>query len=304
MEIEASAPHARLLVIGNFDGVHLGHQAVLRGAVEEARARGLRASVLTFEPHPAAVLGRQAPPLLTTLTRKRELIEEIAADLQFIAWPFTAQTAALSPRSFAERILTKELRAQVVMVGKNFRFGKHRAGDLETLRQLGDELGFEARAEELRGDDQGSFSSTRVRQSLAAGDVEAARKVLGRPHRVAGRVVPGARRGRILGFPTANLEELDVALPADGVYCGTCLLPGGETRTAVANLGPRPTLSRPHALEVHLLDFAGELYGEHLRLDLLSRVRGVQKFPDVESLRAQIAADVLESRRRLDVLGE
>src|SRR6188768_1378110 len=179
-----------LVVIGNFDGVHLGHRAVIEAALSEARDSGLRPLVLTFEPHPAEVLGRGVRPPLTVLQRKIELIERLGPDLQVVVEPFTLALSQFTPAEFARQFLVELLCAKVVIVGDNFRFGHRRAGDLEALVALGQELGFAAHASALSGDAQGPYSSTRARAALASGDLVAARAVLGRPHSLSGTVVP------------------------------------------------------------------------------------------------------------------
>lgn len=295
------APSGRLVVIGNFDGVHRGHQAVLESAREEAERQGLRLSVLTFDPHPAVVLGRQTRAVLTTTARKVRLLQGVVPGIGVIVKRFTEDLASLSPREFAEQILRQECNARVVLVGENFRFGKGRAGNLSTLEELGEELGFEARAEPLRGDQWGAFSSTRVRTLLAEGNVADAGAILGRPHFLSGHVVHGDQRGRTIGFPTANLEGVQQALPAEGVYAvhvfDVDASPMEFLAIGVANLGSRPTVDRPPALEVHLLDYDGELYERRLGLNLLAHLRPVRKFDDVEALGRQIRRDVDEARR-------
>ncbi len=291
-----AAASRRLLVIGNFDGVHLGHQAVLGEAVYEADARGLRPTVLTFDPHPAAVLGRPTRPMLTTSQQKKELLRQLEPSLEVVILEFDHHLAALTPEQFARRILKERLNAKVVVVGQNFRFGRGRAGDLQVLERLGKELGFVARAEPLRGDESGPFSSTRIRQALEAGDVAGAARLLGRPHLVFGRVERGDQRGRTLGFPTANLEEIPVAIPAEGVYFGWAHSSGLESKEAVVNIGTRPTVGRPSAVEVHLLDYEGDLYGQELSVELLGRLRPVQRFADVQQLKLQIGKDIDRAR--------
>ena len=190
-------------MIGNFDGVHLGHRAVLDTCNAEAQALGLASLALTFDPHPSVVLGRGALPVLTPLARKLELLGRACPGLTVVVEPFTRELAGLSPAAFAERMLHEALGARIVVVGKNFRFGLGRAGDLGTLEELGRALGFEARAETLRGDREGVYSSSRIRAALAAGDLVTAERLLGRPHALSGTVVRGAGRGRTIGVPTA-----------------------------------------------------------------------------------------------------
>jgi riboflavin kinase/FMN adenylyltransferase len=310
-EKETSQPRAegigRLVAIGNFDGVHRGHRWVLSRASEQANARGLKPCVLTFDPHPAVVLGRALRAPLTTPECKSELLLQCVPGLEVIVLPFTRELASLSPRNFAQCILRERLDARAVLVGENFRFGRDRAGDLEALRNLGGELGFDAWAETLRGDDGGVYSSTRTRELLALGKVEMAAEVLGRPHRLFGDVIHGAQRGRQLGFPTANLAGVRETLPADGVYAVEVSVAGASDEAGgskhegvfpgVANIGARPTVGEPHAVEVHLLEFEGNLYGRTLGVSLLHRLRSVQKFDGVDALTRQIASDIATARR-------
>lgn len=293
-------PIPRLVVIGNFDGVHQGHQAVLRAASEEARARGLSMLVLTFDPHPAEVLGRGARSVLTRTERKVRLLEAAVPGLSVYVKPFDLVLAGLAPEEFARLILRDELDARVVLVGENFRFGKGRAGDLATLQALGKDLGFEAWAESLRGDSGGAYSSTRIRSLLSEGDVRGAAEMLGRPHLLSGIVTKGDQRGRSLGVPTANLTEVCETLPRDGVYAVYVYEADGGSFCAlapgVASFGARPTVDRPASLEVHLLDFEGDLYGKVLAVSLIDFLRPIEKFFDLQALKEQIGRDVTHAR--------
>jgi len=310
-------PESTLVIIGNFDGVHRGHQAALGASAHEARRGGLRPVVLTFHPHPAEVLGRfrdvqvePAPssrraglPVLTTLERKIELIARIDSEFVVVVEPFDAELAKVEPEEFAERLLARELGAKSVVVGQNFRFGRNRTGDLPALARFGKRFGFDVRAEALHGDAQGPFSSTRVRATLANGDLDAVREQLGRPHALSGRVVRGAGRGRSLGVPTANLGPVPEALPPYGVYA--CLVdrlgPEGARALApgVAERGVRPTVAAGRGVEAHLFDFDGDLYGAELRVHLVRRLRDERRFPDVTELKAQIERDIAEARASL-----
>ncbi|MDQ2645029.1 MAG: bifunctional riboflavin kinase/FAD synthetase [Myxococcota bacterium] len=288
-----------IVVIGNFDGVHRGHQAVVGAALDSARATGATALALTFHPHPQEVLGNTPRPVLTSLARKRILLER--AGIGVVVEPFTLELAALSPEQFVERILVRKLDAESVLVGENFRFGKGRVGDLDELVRLGKRFGFSARAQALAGDEAGLFSSTRVRQALSAGDLAEAERCLGRPHSVAGTVQRGDGRGRTIGVPTANLSDIAEVLPPNGVYA--CLVDrqlGDDAAVAlglgVANIGVRPTAAAGFSVEVHLLDFDQDLYGARLRVHWGERLRSELKFPDLEALRAQIERDKDASR--------
>lgn len=288
------------LVVGNFDGVHKGHTAVLREAIDAARAASLATSVLTFDPHPAAVVGAGAPPRLTTIERRAELMGELGVDTVFVR-KFDAAFAAWAPERFVRELVVGALHARIVVVGQNFRFGAKRAGDLPMLRKLGSELGFDVRVHATASDERGPYSSTRVREAVAMGDVAEAAHVLGRPHSVSGPVVHGDERGRTIGFPTANVEPAEM-LPADGVYKTRieAIDANGVARplaAGVTNVGVRPTVGGGRrTVETHLLDFEGDLYGATLRVHLVGRLRGEQRFGSLEELKAQIARDVEAAR--------
>jgi riboflavin kinase/FMN adenylyltransferase len=293
------------VVIGNFDGVHRGHQAVLAALLAVAGERGLTPRVLTFEPHPAATLGRTPPPLLTRIERKVELLTRACPGVEVVVREFTRAFSEQSARAFVEDVLVGELGARAVMVGQNFRFGRGREGGLEELAAFGREHGFELLAEPLVSDAMGPLSSTRVRERLAAGDLEGAAALLGRPHLVSGTVEHGHKRGRTLGFPTCNVRAIDEALPPDGVYAVLVdVALEGKARAlgrGVANLGVRPTLSGEGArlLEVHVFDFAGELYGASLRVHLVRRLREERRFAGLDALKEQIARDADDARQAL-----
>jgi riboflavin kinase/FMN adenylyltransferase len=290
-----------LVAIGNFDGVHAGHRAVLSRARRAAEERGLALVILTFDPHPSLVLGRGGLAVLTPIERKVELLCRLG-DLSVVVEPFTKELAATSPRAFAEELLARDLGARVVVVGQNFRFGQNRGGDLKMLEELGKSLGFEARAEALAGDAEGTFSSSRIRSLVADGDLVKARALLGRPHALSGAVVRGDGRGRQIGVPTANLAGIVEALPPYGVYA--CLVdriegPNRATRlsTGVANIGNRPTFGAGFSVEAHLHDFDADLYGSRLRVHLTERIRPEMKFSGVPELVARIRDDIDTARR-------
>jgi riboflavin kinase/FMN adenylyltransferase len=291
---------ASLVAIGNFDGVHRGHQAVLAQAVRMAREAGLVPRVLTFDPHPALVLGRGALPALTSLPRKLELLCRQSSELQVVVEPFTLELAKTAPADFTRQLLVEALSAKVVLVGENFRFGRGRAGDFARLLELGQAQGFHAHAAALECDGEGPISSTRVRAALQAGALEAVEALLGRPHALTGLVVPGQGRGRTIGVPTANLSEISEALPPHGVYAVLVdqhqdgafrALSGG-----VANFGVRPTLGAGPSFEAHLFDTSLDLYGQELRVHLLTRLREERKFSGLDELRGQIARDLEAAR--------
>lgn len=290
------------MVIGNFDGVHRGHQGVLVGAIAEAERLGLTPTVLTFAPHPAEVLGRGAPPLLTRLPRKIALLRALSPTLKVMVQPFDRAFAAQSPEAFARELLAERLGAKQVFVGENFRFGQNRAGDFATLTELGNALGFVVRTAPLAGDEIGPWSSTRARRALGEGDLDDVLRVLGRPHALEGEVVKGQGRARHLGFPTANLGGVVEALPPYGVYAVRVELASAEGADGealgpgVANVGVRPTLAAGFAVEAHLLEGGRDLYGERLRLHLVARLRPERAFAGVEQLREQIGRDVEAAR--------
>lgn len=292
-----------LVAIGNFDGVHAGHRAVLGRACAEARDKGLEPLVLTFHPHPSEVLGRGALPRLTALDRKVELIRRIDPALRVVVQRFDKALASLQPEEFVEQLLVGHLGAGLVLVGHNFRFGQRRSGDMATLERLGARYGFEARAESLQGDERGAFSSTRIREAIAEGQLAEAQRLLGRPHMLSGPVVVGDRRGRQLGFPTANLSPVAEATPPDGVYAVLVdLEEDGRSHAldqGVMNIGLRPTFEAGRSYEVHLLNQQPDLYGRRLRVHLMKRLRGEQRFDGVEALREQITRDVEQAREAL-----
>jgi riboflavin kinase/FMN adenylyltransferase len=287
-----------VVTIGNFDGVHRGHQALVRAARERATLKGEACLALTFDPHPAAILHPERAPLsLTTVAQKAELLSALGVDILAVL-PFTPTLASLSPAEFARDVLVEVLGARAVVVGDGFRFGKARAGDVGELRRLGEGLGFEVVAVPAVLHDGARVSSTRVRESLLAGDVEAAASLLGRPYFVDGRVVRGDGRGRTLGIPTANLAVDNEIQPKEGVYAARVGLPdGGPLRFAVVNLGRRPTFGGGAATtEAHLLDFEGDLYERRLRVFFVARLREERRFSGREALVDQIQEDVRSAR--------
>ncbi|HEY6725409.1 MAG TPA: bifunctional riboflavin kinase/FAD synthetase [Polyangiaceae bacterium] len=297
---------ASVVAIGNFDGVHRGHQQGLTSACALARRERLLPVVLTFDPHPAEVLARAKPARLTSLARKVELLLRHDPDLVVVVEPFVPELALMTPEDFAAEVLVRGLKARHVLVGENFRFGHQRRGDLALLSELGARLGFRAAALDLFGDADGSYSSTRVREALALGDLATAIAILGRPHTLIGRVVVGDRRGRTLGFPTANLADVAEQLPKHGVYATAVDLEGagGAERLALGalNIGVRPTMGAGPSTEVHLLDFDGDLYGKTLRVHLMHHLRGEQRFDGLPALVRQLELDVERVRRELDAL--
>jgi len=296
-----------VVVVGNLDGVHRGHAAVLRAAVQRASRDGLAAYVLTFDPHPSVVLGRPEPPRLTTLTRRAELARSFGVERVFVR-TFDAEFAAWSPLRFAKELLVQKLLAHEISIGQNFRFGAGAEGDFSKMVLLGKSLGFETTAHALVGDEQGPFSSSRVRAAVAAGDMETAERILGRPLALSGVVEEGKKLGRTLGFPTVNLGRIPEMLPPDGVYAVLVdqLFPDAQNSVrslalGAMSIGLRPTLGEGLArtVEVHLLDFDGDLYGAYLRVHVVERLRGEERLAGLDALKAKIAEDVAETRRIL-----
>jgi len=297
-------PPGTLVLVGNFDGVHRGHQWVLRRGIELAEQRGLVPLVLTFDPHPSVVLGRGTRAVLTPLARKVDLLTRPSDQLGVVVERFTPELASASPREFARDLLQGKLAARLVTVGQNFRFGRGRAGDAAMLAALGNELGFEARAEVLHGDEGGAISSTRIRDLISSGEVVAAEGLLGRPHALSGVVEPGEQMARRLGIPSANLGAIAELLPARGIYAVLVdVLEGSSYRRlapGVASIGVRPTLGAGELkVEVHALGFSGDLYGRSLRTHFVARLRDELRFDGVEALRAQLDQDKLAAAARL-----
>lgn len=296
-----------VVTIGIFDGVHRGHQRIVHRALARAAELRLPAVGVTFDPLPEFVVsGQVKPKLLTTLDRRLELLGELGLDGVDVI-EFTQEFSHRSSEEFVQAVLAEKLRAVDVVVGANFRFGRRAAGDVSTLRDLGKGFGFMVDAIELAGptavdaSDTRVYSSTWIRERIAAGDVEAAAEALGRPHRLEGVVVHGDHRGRELGYPTANLElPPAIAIPADGVYAGWL-----DGMPAAVSIGTNPTFGGiRRRVEAYAIDRVGlELYGRVMALDLAARIRPMVTFGDVETLVAQMAADVVACRRRLGVAG-
>jgi riboflavin kinase/FMN adenylyltransferase len=295
----------RAIAIGAFDGVHLGHQAVLRLVHDLAHARKLSSTVLTFDRHPAEVVRpASAPKLLTTLDQKLELLDATGSVDECLVLAFDDARSKEPAEDFVGEVLAGVLGARLVVVGADFHFGYKRHGDVALLQRMGAELGFEvlglglvASPESADAPEGGvPYSSTRARELLARGDVAGAALILGRPHEVRGRVERGDQRGRELGFPTANVAVAErVCLPADGVYAGTYVGEDGLERAAAISLGRRPTFYAESGLlllEAHLLDFDGDLYGQAARVRFDRRLRGQERFESVDELIAQMARDV------------
>jgi riboflavin kinase / FMN adenylyltransferase len=290
-----------VVTLGNFDGAHLGHQAIIRRAAERADVLGGRAVALTFEPHPIAVLAPdRAPPMIQSLHDRLASLRDLGIATTILQ-RFTLRFAGLDPEVFVREFLLRRVDVAHVVVGYNVNFGRQRAGSAETLVSFGRRFGFGVDVVgPVTAPDGEHVSSTRLRECLARGDVRGARLLLGRPHALRGRVVVGDQRGRTLGYPTANLHvRPGIVLPPDGVYAVVAEVDGRRHR-AVLNIGVRPTFDgRRRVLEAYLLDFTGDLYRRWLVVHLVEQLRGEQRFADVEALRAAIAADVTAARSLL-----
>jgi riboflavin kinase/FMN adenylyltransferase len=291
-QLPSSARHGAI-TIGNFDGVHRGHASI----IERLRLMAQRVEgpsvVFTFDPHPVALLRPDStPPPLCWVERKAALLESLGVDFVF-AYPTHRDLLELPAESFFRQTLLELFAARAVVEGPNFRFGKDRLGDVETLQTLCDANGMLLEiAQPLPLEDGRLASSSEIRKWIAAGRIELANKWLITPHRVRGRVVHGAARGAAIGFPTANLADVDMLTPAQGVYAGKVRIDGREHLAAI-NVGPKPTFGDTQpSLETHLLDFHGDLYGTILEVDFTKRLREIQSFADVSELKRQLADDI------------
>ncbi|HOW94192.1 bifunctional riboflavin kinase/FAD synthetase [Mycolicibacterium fallax] len=306
-----------VLTVGVFDGVHRGHAELIARAVKAGRDRGVPTVLMTFDPHPMEVVFPGSHPAqLTTLTRRAELVEELGVDV-FLVMPFTSDFMKLTADRYIHELLVERLHVLEVVVGQNFTFGRKAAGDVEMLRAAGERFGFAVQTISLVAEPSPveravTYSSTYVRSCVDAGDMVAAAEALGRPHRVEGVVVRGDGRGRGLGFPTANVAPpMHSAIPADGVYaCWFSVLghgpavdtvqPGLRYQAAVS-VGTNPTFSgRTRTVEAFVLDTEADLYGQHVAVDFVARLRGMEKFAGVEELIEAMGRDVERARTLLD----
>lgn len=294
--------HRTAVTVGSFDGVHRGHQDVLRQLVERARHLRVHSLLITFDPHPLEVVNPAAAPrLLTVGDEKLEVLAESGIDFLAVL-PFTHTLAAFSAERFVDEILLGRFRMHDLLMGHDHRFGHNRSGDADTMRRLGVERGFEVNvvpAVTVNGGQ--SVSSTAIRRAVAGGDLDGAFRGLGRRYSLGGLVVPGARRGRLIGFPTANVAAPGPRklLPPEGVYAVRVQTPRGPY-DGMVNLGPRPTFGDTETVvEAHLFDAELDLYGARVRVDFVERLRDTQKFSGIDALKAQLTADAAHARRIL-----
>jgi riboflavin kinase / FMN adenylyltransferase len=294
----ANISRPMVLTLGVFDGLHLGHQRIMQTVVERARAIEAVPTVITFDPHPRAVLHPEsAPPLLQTLDQRLAAFSVLGVE-QAIVIRFNREFASIDAETFLRETIYERLHAREVYLGKGFAFGKNRGGNIELLKQMSNELGFfadEVSEVRLHGT---RISSSEIRRHLAEGEINRARRMLGRPYGVEGKIIHGAQRGRTIGFPTANLRPHNRVIPKFGVYA-TANLIDDQWRRGITNVGVRPTFEREAApsIETYVFDFDGDLYGDVLRVRFLHRIRDERKFGGIEELKAQIQRD---TRRALN----
>ncbi|HEY0971013.1 MAG TPA: bifunctional riboflavin kinase/FAD synthetase [Gemmatimonadales bacterium] len=300
----ALPPHVEgtFVTVGTFDGVHRGHQDVLARLVRGARERGLRSVLVTFDPHPLEVVRPEAAPRLLTLPdEKKEILAEVGLDYVAIV-PFTRQLASYDAEQFVELVLRQRFRMRALLIGYDHGFGRNRSGSVQVVQELGARDGFHVEVvRPVSVGDERPVSSTMIRRALAAGDLAAAARGLGRLYSVSGRVVAGEGRGRALGFRTLNLEPVPSRklLPPEGVYAVRVQTPRGVFG-GMTNLGPRPTFGDMRVgLEAHLFDAEGDWYGAHVRVEFVERLRDVMRFPDAAALVAQLRDDEMNARRAL-----
>ncbi|MET0752462.1 MAG: bifunctional riboflavin kinase/FAD synthetase [Pyrinomonadaceae bacterium] len=288
----ANISRPTVLTLGVFDGLHLGHQRIMQMVVERAKAASAVPTVLTFDPHPRAVLHPEsAPPLLQTLDQRLAALEVLGIE-QAILIRFNREFAAIDAETFLRDVIYERLHAREVYLGRGFAFGKNRGGNIELLRKMSRELGFfadEVPEVRLRGE---RISSSKIREFLKIGKINSARRMLGRPYGVEGKIIHGARRGRTIGFPTANLHPQNRVIPKFGVYA-TATLINDVWRRGITNVGVRPTFEKEvePSIETYIFDFDGDLYGDVLRVRFLHRIRDEKKFGGIDELRVQIERD-------------
>jgi riboflavin kinase/FMN adenylyltransferase len=308
--IDPALPHAlprdgrpAIVTVGTFDGVHRGHWEVLEEICRRAKATGGRSILVTFHPHPLRVVRPEhAPPLLTTLAEKREVLAE--SGLEYVVFiPFTRTLQGYRARRFVDEILLGRIGMNELVIGYDHGFGKDREGSVEMLRYLGGDMGFKVDVVEAFNVEGEPVSSSRIRRLLNDGDAATAGRLLGRPYRLEGVVVRGEQKGRELGFPTANIEvgDPEKMLPKEGVYAAYGVV-RGERIPGLLHLGPRPTFPGfAPTIELHLLDWSGDIYGDHVRVEIIDRIRDIAPFSSVDALIEAIKGDERDGRRMLGI---
>jgi len=298
-------PRGSTVTVGSFDGVHLGHEAVLREIARRAEAAGRASVLVTFEPHPLEVVNPQAaPPLLTTDVERREILAQLPIDYVLFL-RFDRRLASFTPEEFVDRVLLERCHMRELVIGHDHGFGRGRSGDVETLRRLGASRRFDVDVVEVVDAGEQHISISRIRRAVAGGDLATAARMLGRPYQVSGRVGQGEQRGRLLGVPTINLADIppQKLLPPDGVYAVRVEWRGGHVG-GMMNQGPRPTFQDGRRiLEAHLFDFDENLYGEWVRVEWVERLRDVKRFASVEALQQQLERDRTRAREVLAAAG-
>jgi riboflavin kinase / FMN adenylyltransferase len=283
-----------VMALGNFDGIHIGHRVIIEETVRQSLNRGLKSSVLLLNPHPSQFLAKQKKPfLLTTIADKREMFKKIGVDCVFIE-EFDGNFAGLSPEGFVQKYLVDKYQVGGVVVGFDYSFGHKGQGNTQKLQELGKREGFSVTVREAVSIQGETVSSSLIRKKLAQGLMEDAALFLGYPYHIHGEVIPGSRLGRTLGFPTANLKiDPAIMLPQKGVYLTTTLY-RGKTYPSLTNVGFKPTVAgKQLSVEIHLLHFSGNLYGQELNISFLQRIRDERAFKDIDELKEQIARDIL-----------
>jgi riboflavin kinase/FMN adenylyltransferase len=288
-----------VITLGNFDGLHLGHQELIKMVIKRARETGAISLVVTFRPHPLKILApEKCPPLISIYEEKISLFEKLGIDV-LVKIPFTMDFSEMAPEDFVKDVLCGLLGAREIFVGYNYRFGRGRQGNVQTLKRLGEKLGFSVREVEQISIDGEVVSSSKIRRLLKDGDVEHASKLLGRTYAVTGLVVKGDGRGKSLGFPTANIVPKHAIIPADGVYAAR-LYVRDKLYDGIANIGLRPTFKKENlTIEVHIFDFDEDIYQEEVSLYFVKKIREEKKFASAEALRTQIHSDVKTAREML-----
>ncbi len=300
-DIKKPFPYA-VITVGNFDGIHLGHQTLLKQVKERAKETSGTPVIFTFEPHPVKVLKKEKIPLITPFERKMELIAQLGIDV-IICPPFTREFSKISAREFVENILIEKIGMKEIVVGHDYAFGRGREGNIKLLKELGSELDFKVHILGPVLVDNMAVSSTRVRELIMEGELEKVKILLNRYYQVSGEVIAGHDRGgRLLGFPTANLRLVNEVFPKKGVYAVE-VIANHRIYKGVANIGFKPTFgSDALSVETHILDFNQNIYGKKIRLNFVKRLRDEKKFPSIEALAGQIKKDIEEARGIFEIL--